>query len=69
LRIATTGQIEKWFFLNGFSTAACFAVASSSLLPPDKAGLDACLQSLNQNQQEVFKEIQGWLQATLLLLN
>jgi hypothetical protein len=50
-------------FLNGFSTAACFAVASGGILPADKAHLDVCLQSLNPNQQEVFKKMESRLQS------
>jgi hypothetical protein len=46
-------------FLNGFSTTACFAVASGGLLPADKAHLDVCLRSLNPNQQDIFKEMEA----------
>jgi hypothetical protein len=33
-------------FINGFTTAACYAVASDGHLPADKASLDLCLSLL-----------------------
>ena len=53
----------KHGFLNGFGTAACYAVASSGLLPPDKAHLHSCLGCLDPRQQKVFKQMEARLRA------
>jgi hypothetical protein len=53
----------KHGFLNGFCTAACYAVASDGLVPPDKAHLHACLGCLDPRQQKVFKQMDARLQA------
>jgi hypothetical protein len=51
----------KHGFLNGFATAACFAVASKGSLPADKALLSKCLSHLSENQQETFKKTHALL--------
>jgi hypothetical protein len=59
----------KHGFLNGFGTAACYAVASGGLLPPDKAHLYSCTipalaaLTLDPRQLKVFKQMEARLQA------
>jgi hypothetical protein len=51
----------KTGFLNGFATAACYAVASKGSLPADKALLSKCRSHLSENQQQTFEKTHALL--------
>ena len=46
----------KTGFLNGFATAACYAVARNGFLPADKASLNNCLSHLSESEQVTFNK-------------